>query len=249
MTDITRPTGSPPAPTTGAATLPSISIVIPTYNNLSLLLECLESVYKLEYPRDLLEVIVVDNASGDRTPEAIATRYPNARLVQLDSNTGFAPACDRGAQEAAGEYVAFLNNDAVVAPDWLNALLDALRTGGEETVCAASRILSRDGADTEYSGASSNLFGAGRPESISGWPDLPAPATTGTPVLFASGGAMLIRRDTFLEVGGFDPSYFAYFEDVDLGWRLWVLGYRVVYAPNAIVRHIGGATGSRRGSH
>jgi GT2 family glycosyltransferase len=233
----------------GAESLPLISVVIPTYNNLSLLLECLDSVHKLDYPRDQLEVIVVDNASSDRTPETVTNRYPNVRVIQLDTNTGFAPACDRGAQEAAGDYVAFLNNDAVVSPDWLTALLDALHAGEDGTVCAASRILSRDGEDTEYSGASSNLFGAGRPESVSGWPDLPAPPTTGTPILFASGGAMLIRRDTFLEVGGFDPSYFAYFEDVDLGWRLWVLGYRVVYAPTAVVRHIGGATGKRAGIH
>ena len=60
---------------------------------------------------------------------------------------------------------------------------------------------------------------------------------------------MLIHRDTFLEVGGFDPSFFAYFEDVDLGWRLWLLGYRVVYAPDAVVRHIGGATGRRSSEH
>ncbi len=249
MTDNRQPTTSPIATSLDALSLPAISIVIPTYNNLSLLLECLDSVHKLDYPRERLEVIVVDNNSSDRTPEAVATRYPNVRVVQLDTNTGFAPACDRGAQEAEGEYVAFLNNDAVVSPDWLKALLDALRAGEEGTVCAASRILSRDGQDTEFAGASSNLFGAGRPESVSGWPDLPAPPTTGTPILFASGGAMLIHRDTFLEVGGFDPSYFAYFEDVDLGWRLWVLGYRVVYAPNAVVRHIGGATGKRTGMH
>jgi GT2 family glycosyltransferase len=229
----------------GKATLPSISVVIPTYNNLSLLLECLESVQKLDYPRDLLEVLVVDNASSDRTPDVIADRFPHVRLVRLESNTGFAPACDRGALEAKGQFVAFLNNDAVVAPNWLTALVTVLKAGEEGTVCAASRILSRDGNETEYSGAASNLFGAGRPESVWGWPDLPTPPTTGTPVLFASGGAMLIHRDTFLEVGGFDPEYFAYFEDVDLGWRLWVLGYRVVYAPDAVVRHLCGATGKR----
>ena len=249
MTDNRQPTASPIATPAGAQSPPRVTIVIPTYNNLSLLLECLDSVQKLDYPHEQLEVIVVDNASSDRTPESLATRYPNARLIQLDTNTGFAPACDRGAQEATGDYLAFLNNDAVVSPDWLTALLDALKAGQDGTVCAASRILSRDGEDTEYSGASSNLFGAGRPESVSGWPDLPAAPTSGTPILFASGGAMLIHRDTFLEVGGFDPSYFAYFEDVDLGWRLWVLGYRVVYAPNAVVRHIGGATGKRAGMH
>lgn len=249
MTDNRQPTTSPNTAPAGAHSLPAISVVVPTYNNLSLLLECLDSVHKLAYPRDLLDVIVVDNASTDRTTETVTTRYPSVRVIQLDTNTGFAPACDLGAEEAAGDYVAFLNNDAVVSPDWLTALLEALQAGEDGTVCAASRILSRDGEDTEYSGASSNLFGAGRPESVSGWPDLPSPPTTGTPLLFASGGAMLIHRDTFLEVGGFDPSYFAYFEDVDLGWRLWVLGYRVVYAPNAIVRHLGGATGKRAGMH
>jgi glycosyltransferase involved in cell wall biosynthesis len=117
----------------GKATLPSISVVIPTYNNLSLLLECLESVQKLDYPRDLLEVLVVDNASSDRTPDVIADRFPHVRLVRLESNTGFAPACDRGALEAKGQYVAFLNNDAVVAPDWLSALVTALKAGEEGT--------------------------------------------------------------------------------------------------------------------
>src|SRR5438270_9598734 len=60
---------------------------------------------------------------------------------------------------------------------------------------------------------------------------------------------MLIQRRTYLDVGGFDPYFFAYFEDVDLGWRLWALGYKVAYAPGAVVRHVGGATGSRAGAH
>ncbi len=229
--------------------LPTVAVVIPTHNNLSLLLECLASVRGLDYPRERLEVIVVDNGSTDRTQAVLASKYSHIKAVRFDTNTGFAPACNRGAEEAESELVAFLNNDAVVDPGWLRALLAALEAGGEGTVCAASTILSREGDEVEFDGAASNLFGAGRPRSVWGWPDLPAPPTTGTPVLFASGGAMLIRRDIFLEVGGFDPAYFAYFEDVDLGWRLWVLGYRVVYAPEAVVRHIGGATGKRTGVH
>jgi hypothetical protein len=71
----------------------------------------------------------------------------------------------------------------------------------------------------------------------------------GSPILFASGGAMLVRRSVFLEAGGFDVEYFAYFEDVDFGWRLWLLGHAVAYAPDAVVRHIGGATGRRVGAH
>lgn len=228
---------------------PTIAIVIPTYNNMSLLLESLDSVRALDYPRDRLEVIVVDNASTDRTLSVVGSRFPNVKLISLDTNTGFAPACNRGASEASSQYVAFLNNDAIADRAWLKSMLAVIQSGEEGTICAASRILSANGEEVEYDGAASNLFGAGRPHSDYGWPDQPSAPTTGTPLLFASGGAMLIDRDVFLTVGGFDPAYFAYFEDVDLGWRLWVLGYRVVYAPDAFVRHIGGATGKRSSIH
>jgi GT2 family glycosyltransferase len=238
----------PQSNTTGTE-LPSVAIVIPTYNNVSLLLECLDSVRALDYPRDRVEVIVVDNGSTDRTLSVLGSRFPQVRVISLETNTGFAPACNRGAAEADAQYVAFLNNDAIADPNWLKAMLSALEAGGQDTVCAASRIMSSDGEEVEFDGAGSNLFGAGRPHSDWGWPDLPQPPATGTPLLFASGGAMLIDREVFLSVGGFDPAYFAYFEDVDLGWRLWVLGYRVVYAPDAWVRHIGGATGRKSGIH
>lgn len=231
------------------STMAMVSVVIPTYNNLSLLLECIDSLRTMDYPREQLEIIVVDNASDDRTPQVIADRFPYIKLIRMETNTGFAVACNRGATAAQGDYVAFLNNDALADSNWLTALFAALDSADEQTVCVASRIASREGDQTEYDGAASNLFGAGRPTSVWGWPDSPEPPGTGSPVLFASGGAMLIHRATFLEVGGFDPSFFAYFEDVDLGWRLWVLGYKVIYAPDAVVRHIGGATGKRTGMH
>jgi GT2 family glycosyltransferase len=145
--------------------------------------------------------------------------------------------------------VAFLNDDAIAEPGWLRGLFAALDAGREGTVCAASHIRSKDGSEIEFSGASANLFGVGRPQPVWGWPDSPELPQEGSAILFASGGAMLIDRQTFLDVGGFDPDFFAYFEDVDLGWRLWVLGYRVVYAPNSVVRHIGGATGTKFGAH
>ncbi len=227
----------------------TVSVVIPTFNNISILRDCLQSLREINYPEALLEVVVVDNGSSDRTADLLATRYSWARQIRLEENRGFAEACNRGAAAASGEYVALLNDDALPDTQWLNALFAGLHAGGEGAVCAASRILSRDGQEVEFSGASANLFGVGRPRSAWGWPDTPQMPVEGSPLLFASGGAMLINRRTFLDVGGFDPVFFAYFEDVDLGWRLWALGHRVVYAPGAIVRHIGGATGSRSGAH
>jgi GT2 family glycosyltransferase len=236
--------------------LPKISIVIPTHNNARLLRECLGALRDLRYPRDMLQVVVVDNASRDGTGEALASasRHLPISHIREEQNTGFAPACNRGAREAEGTWLAFLNDDAVADPGWLQAMVE-VAFGGEENqhrgqvACVASHIRSRDGSQSEYSGASSNLFGAGRPESVWGWPDLTSPPTAGSEVFFASGGAMLIHRRTFIDVGGFDPEFFAYFEDVDLGWRLWVLGHRVLYAPDAEVRHIGGSTGKRSPSY
>ncbi|HUP28011.1 MAG TPA: glycosyltransferase family 2 protein [Chloroflexia bacterium] len=230
------------------APLPSVSIVIPTVNNLELLIKCLRSVKALTYPSDKLEVLVVDNASTDGTPDSLGRAFPSVTCLSMETNTGFAPACNAGAARASGDYVAFLNDDAIPDTGWIEALLSGLDAGGEGAVCAASKILSADGEHTEYSGASSNLFGVGRPRPLWGWPDDEEPGR-GSNVLFASGGAMLVHRRTFLDVGGFDPEYFAYFEDVDLGWRLWLLGHRVVYAPDAVVSHVGGATGRRSGMH
>jgi hypothetical protein len=226
-----------------------VSVVIPTYNNLGLLRDCLRSVHALDYSAGRLEVTVVDNGSSDGTHRAVHAPEVGVRCLRLEQNTGFAAACNRGAAESSGDYVAFLNDDALADPQWLTRMFEALDAGGEGTVCVASRILSRDGEEIEFNGASSNLFGVGRPRSVWGWPDAPQPPVKGSPLLFASGGAMLVHRRTFLDADGFDPNFFAYFEDVDLGWRLWALGHRVVYAPDAVVRHIGGATGTRQPAH
>src|SRR5687768_4153340 len=116
----------------------SVSIVIPTYNNRKLLLQCLNSTNALTYPRDSLEVIVVDNGSSDGTSESLKNAYARVKQIRLDTNTGFAFACNKGAAKASGEFVAFLNDDAIPAPDWIEGLFAGLNAGGPDAVCAAS---------------------------------------------------------------------------------------------------------------
>jgi GT2 family glycosyltransferase len=228
------------------STLPLISIVVPNMSGMEHLPECFASLAAADYPLDRQEWILSDNGSRDESLDFIRREYPRTRIVDNGGNIGFARGCNAGAQAATGEYVVFLNNDTRVDPGWLHGYLSALARD-PEAVCAASYMRSWDDTESDFNGSTANLFGVGRQQAMVGWPDCPAGPGEGDPLLFACGGAMLIRRDVFLAVGGFDPSFFIYFEDVDLGWRLWVLGHRVVFAPRSIVYHKeGGTTGAKR---
>ena len=182
------------------------------------------------------EVIVVDNGSADGSQGFLRKRYPQVRLLENGVNRGFAQPCNLGAETARGSHVAFINNDMRPEPDWLTAALGKLDT---QTPCVASRILDWEGRRIDYNGSSLHYLGYGLQED----PGLPVEeAPRRDQVLFPCGGAMLVDRRVFLEVGGFDADFFALFEDVDLGWRLWLAGHRVVMAPDSVVRHRGHAT-------
>ena len=219
---------------------PDVSVVIVNYNGRKYLYDCLSSLSTLDYPGDKLEILLVDNGSSDGSGEYVARHFPDVRLLRLPQNMGFARGNNIGVQAAQGEYVAFLNTDMRVDPGWLTELVRVVQSESD-VVCVGSKILSWDGNALDFAGGALNFYGMGfQPEeSPSGEADTPYE------VLFACGGAMLINRQVFLESGGFDENYFAYFEDVDLGWRLWLLGYRVLLAPRSIAFHHGHATGKR----
>ena len=182
------------------------------------------------------EVIVVDNGSTDGSQGFLRKRYPQVRLLENEVNRGFAQPCNLGAETARGSCVAFINNDRRPEPDWLTAVLEKL---APRTPCVASRILDWEGRRIDYNGSSLHYLGYGLQEDL-GLPVEEAPPRD--QVLFPCGGAMLADRKVFLEVGGFDSDFFALYEDVDLGWRLWLAGHRVVMAPDSVVRHRGHAT-------
>jgi len=223
--------------------IPTVSIIIPTYNGRVHLEECLRSLHALNYPPDRREVIVVDNGSTDGSVEYLKTSYPDVMIIQNEKNMGFAGPCNQGAGCSQSEYLAFLNNDTRVDSKWLNELtrsIESPRVDAEKVVCVAGRIVSWDGHILEYDGGVMNFHGHGHHLGMG------RPASAGSSheqlTLFACAASMLIRRDVFFEVGGFDTDYFAYFEDVDLGWRLWLLGFQVLYCPTAVVYHRGQGT-------
>ncbi|MBM3702927.1 MAG: glycosyltransferase [Actinobacteria bacterium] len=216
-------------------TFPEISISIVNLNGEKYLKDCLDSIKKLNYPQDKLEIILVDNSSTDKSLNLVSSGYPQVKIIKNGKNMGFAYANNQAARAAKGEYVAFLNNDTRVDKDWLLELLRPIYRD-KEVVASGSKVLSFDGEKIDFVGGMINFEGKGfqidygvpvEEDNYNKYAFLP----------FVNGGAMLVNRRVFLDVGGFDEDFFAYYEDVDFGWRLWVLGYKVIFSPKSIVYH------------
>jgi GT2 family glycosyltransferase/glycosyltransferase involved in cell wall biosynthesis len=232
MTAETRPETS-----TGVRkTLPSVSVVVVNYNGARHLPTCLDSLEALDYPRDSVEVVVVDNGSTDSSRQLLADRYPWVRVIPLEENLGFAGGNNTAAQRVSSDCLAFLNNDMEVEPSWLRELIAAYDPDAGYR-CVGGVILNWHGDHLDFADGVVNYHGFGYQIGF-GLPLSMVDLRHERELLFACGGAMLVQRRTFLDLGGFDAEFFAYFEDVDFGWRLWLAGHRVRLADRARSRHM-----------
>lgn len=214
---------------------PTVTLIVLNYNGMEHLPACFESLRHLDYPEDRLELMMVDNASTDGSVPYVESEHPNVRVVRSSENLGFAGGNNLGAREAAGEHVVFLNNDMSVHSGLVRGLVETLDSDAE-AVSAGAKILSWDGSFFDFAGSICNFTGHAAQVGFEE-PYHPDRYNEVVPQLFACGGAMIIDRQVFLDVGGFDDDYFIYFEDVDLGWRLWVQGHKVLFAPTAVTNH------------
>ena len=214
--------------------LPRVSIVILNYNGRHHLQGCFESLAALDYPKDRLEVILIDNGSDDASQEEMREKHRWVRLIENPRNVGFTGGCNQGADAARdAEVLVFLNNDMRVEPHWLAELVAPLSRG--ECSATTAKMYSWDGKLINSAGGGMNFHGIG---IQTGYLETPGPEHDfPRRTLFACGGAMAIQKRVFHEVGGFDPEFFAYYEDVDLGWRLWILGHEIHYVPSAVCYH------------
>lgn len=215
--------------------LPMVSVVVVNYRGAEDTVTCLRALRdELDWPADRLELICVDNASGDGSTGTIAAAVPQARLIRSATNTGFAGGCNLGAGKAAGPVVAFLNNDARPHPGWVRAAVEVLRAE-PDVAAVASKVLDWHGERIDFADAALTWYGMGyKPQA--GAPDDGA-CDTARDVMFGTGAALLVRREVFTRLGGFDERFFMFYEDVDLGWRLNLRGYRVRYEPRSIAYH------------
>jgi GT2 family glycosyltransferase len=193
---------------------------------------------------DRCEVWLVDNGSADDSLALVQDRFPWVTIHALPENLGFSRALDHAAAACPSEWVVFLNNDTRVAPDWL-AQLHQARARHPEARAIASTILSWDGSHIDFIGADTFFTGHA-------WQRRLGEAATSRDfperqLLFGCAGALLVHRPTFLDLGGFDPDYFSFFEDVDYGWRATLCGQPTWFAPDAVVYHKLHATWDRGG--
>lgn len=218
---------------------PRVSVVIPNWNGREFLPVILESLRAQTFGD--FETIVVDNASTDGSVELLAREYPEVEVRRLPENRGFSAAVNVGIRAGRGEYVALLNNDLELEPAWMAeivAALDADRGAGS----AASRIR-QYWARERMDSAGDRIRGV--PEGRGyGEPDGPE-FDTDTDVASPCAAAALYRRSMLDEIGLFNEELFAYYEDVELGMRAQLAGYRCRYVARAVCYHMGSATSAR----
>jgi GT2 family glycosyltransferase len=187
-------------------------------------------------------IIVVDNASIDGAAESVARRYQDVELIRLDRNIGFAAASNLAVRRAHDcDWIALVNPDAMPAPDWLERLLDAAGTN-PDFAFFASRLVSAEDERV--------LDGAGDAYHVSGFAwrrghGCQTDESNTREVFSACAAAALYRRGAFLEVGGFDETFFCYFEDTDLAFRLRLTGRRCLYVDSAVATHAGSTSTGR----
>ncbi len=225
-----------------------VTIIIPNLNGRQHLPRCLRSLKQTSGVE--FEILVVDNGSSDGGPEWVRENHPDVRVIALGENRGFSGALMTGVRRSSRPLVCFLNNDTEVQPDWLIQLVRTLESDKSIGAVSATLVYMHDPGMVNFGGGGMTWPGYGYQDRL-GWPlislqDRPEVEDT----LFPSGAAMLIDRRLLLDCGGLDEELFPiYHEDVDLGWRLWVMGYRVVITRKSVVLHYeGGNTGPRPGA-
>jgi len=225
--------------------LPRVSLIILNYNGRAVLDRCLQSAVALEYPADRLEILLCDNGSTDGSVDRVTERYPRVRVLQLEKNYGFAEGNNRAVDAARQEWVAFVNNDMWFAPSWLRDFVSAIDEH-PEIDCFTCRIMNWNGTAIDFVGGAINFEGHGFQLDHG---KTTSPLDRERRVIAPCGGATLIKRERFCAVGGFDPLYFSFFEDTDLGWRLNLLGHDVLYTPRATTFHREHATARKFPAH
>lgn len=224
---------------------PTVALVILNWNGRHHLQQFLPSVLASSY--EALEIIVADNASTDDSVSFLQENFPQVKLLQLTENHGFAKGYNTALKQVQADYYMLLNSDVEVTPGWLQPMVQLLEQDPTYTACQPKILAYKNKDYFEYAGAAGGWldaygypFARGRVFDIC---EQDGGQYNGTAQVFwASGAALLIRSADFHAAGGFDEYFFAHQEEIDLCWRLQLMGKKLFCCPQSVVYHVGGGT-------
>lgn len=221
-----------------------ISIIILSYNTKDLLHACLKSLFN-HVDKERCEIIVIDNASTDESASMVRKYFPHVTLILSDKNLGFAKGINLGVKAAKGKYFLFLNSDAAISDDSIEQMI-LLMKSNENIGVVGGMLRNQDGSLQRSFGTFYNLpsvmkmlMGGDAAETFRN--TFPHPKS----VDWVNGGFMLVRKDVYDAVHGFDEDFFMYIEDMEFCYRVKKLGYTVYIHPHAIVTHVGQGSSNR----
>ena len=210
--------------------LPKVSIIIINYNGKHHLESCLESLLKINYNNT--EIIIVDNNSTDDSVNFVSKNFPDVILIRLNENKGFAEPNNIASKVATGDLLLFLNNDTIVTPSFISEMIKPIQQDSDIGICQS--LLLKPDESIDSSGDFIDTLGVvyNSKTQISEIREISS----------ARGASMIIKKNIFDQLDGFDEKFYFSFEDVDLSWRCWIAGYKVLVIPKSIVYHLGGQT-------
>ncbi|MFZ9360670.1 MAG: glycosyltransferase family 2 protein, partial [Candidatus Nanopelagicales bacterium] len=213
---------------------PKVSVVLVNFRGVNDTLNAIKSINESNYPKDLIEIVVVDNASNDDSVNKLKELKEEIKLIFSETNLGFAGGVNLGVKNSSGEIIGLLNNDAKCDSNWITSAVETIMED-EKNACVASKVLSIDGKEIDFVDGSLTWYGMGYKREAN--KNANEVIDFKKEVLFATGSAMFVKKDIFEKVGGFDERFFMFYEDVDFGWRLNLLGYKVIFDPKSIAFH------------
>ena len=207
-----------------------VSVIVSNYNGRKYLAGCFQSLREQSYPT--IELILSDDASSDGSVDLIRADFPEVKISINKKNSGLSVTSNQGALVAQGEYLFFFNNDTIAFPDLISNLVAALESEDAAGMAYPVPIPFDPNRDQEWEQEHTRRFMACG-TNIYGYP---CRALTADKIFYPDAG-IFIRRSIFEEVGGFDDDFFLYGEDIDISWRVHLLGYKIVYVDAARFRH------------
>ncbi len=226
--------------------LPFVSVIIANLNSRQYLARCLLSLMDIDYPKQKLEIILVDDASSDDSVDFIKHKFPSVKIIRNKKSLGPAESRNIGIKIAKGNLIAFLDNDVEVEANWLKPLVDTIISNGNIAICSPKVLFLHNKKQINSAGGAVNMYGDGWGRGV--FEEDRYQYDNKKNIFFGCSVAMLTKKEIIERIGCFDKDYFYLYEDLDYAWRANLIGFKVAYVPESVVYHKFGATMKRDSS-